>query len=335
MIVPFMLAPMAELSHRPLRELIEAFGGYTEYFTEMISAPGLIGGGPFERWYIDGGPRPEKLVYQLSGADPEQLAAAAAILDKLDCRGIDLNMGCSAPAITRTGAGVRWMASVDRAAAMVGRVRKAVKHRLSVKLRIGLTDDFEYLVKFCRMLEREGVELLTLHPRTAKEKFKRRPRWEYVARLRAALGIPVAGNGDLTTAEELAGRAASREWDGVMAGRAAVRQPWIFAQALETRPTGGKNAGGVLGPPHTAVTVQSRTLLNRVNLEETGLRFLELLARYQPPEFHLSRAWRFFNYFCDNLTWATHVKNLLAREQNLTGIERAWRAYFRTRDATD
>jgi hypothetical protein len=63
-------------------------------------------------------------------------------------------------------------------------------------------------------------------------------------------------------------------------------------------------------------------------VEKTGLRFLELLVLYQPPEFHLSRARRFFNYFCDNLKWGTYVKNLLNREENLTGIERAWRAYF-------
>jgi tRNA-dihydrouridine synthase len=235
------------------------------------------------------------------------LAAAAAILDNLDCRGIDLNMGCSAPAITRTGAGVRWMASIDRAAAMVSRVRGAVKHRLSVKLRIGLTDDFDYLVKFCQALEGEGVELITLHPRTAKEKFKRRPRRDYVAALRSALGIPVAGNGDLD-AVDLARYAAAGEWDGVMAGRAAVRQPWVFARARAL-------AAGQPDVPGA-------------DIEETALRFLELLARYQPPEFHLSRARRFFNYFCDNLTWGTYVKNLLNREQDLAGIERAWRGYF-------
>jgi hypothetical protein len=65
-----------------------------------------------------------------------------------------------------------------------------------------------------------------------------------------------------------------------------------------------------------------------VDLEETGLRFLELLVRYQPPEFYLSRARRFFNYFCDNLTWAHYVKTLLNREENVPGIERAWGAYF-------
>jgi hypothetical protein len=65
-----------------------------------------------------------------------------------------------------------------------------------------------------------------------------------------------------------------------------------------------------------------------VDLEETGLHFLELLARYQPPEFHLSRARRFFGYFCDNLKWGNYLKNLLNREGALSGIEQVWRGYF-------
>jgi tRNA-dihydrouridine synthase len=300
---PVLLAPMAELSHRPLRELIEEFGGCDEYFTEMISAPALLANGPFEAWYTDPGPRPEKLVYQLVGAETGPLVKAAALLDSRDCAGIDINMGCSAPLIRKTGAGVAWMTSIDRAGELIGRIRPAITRRLSVKLRIGFTDDFDYLVRFCRRLEAEGADLIILHPRTAAEKFKRRAKWDYVAALRRELRVPVAGNGDIETAADLLRRAAG-PCDAVMVGRAAVRRPWIFAQA--------RNASAADG----------------VSIAETGCRFLELLARYQPPEFHLSRARRFFGYFCDNLTWGNYLKTLLNREQTLPAIERAWRGYF-------
>ncbi|GHU04997.1 tRNA-dihydrouridine synthase [Spirochaetia bacterium] len=303
----FLLAPMAELSHRALRELIEDFGGCDEYFTEMISAGGLLGGGPFEKWYLDNGPRPEKLVYQLSGGDTEQIVRAVTLLGRYECAGIDLNMGCSAPAITRTGAGVRWMAPIDgnndRAADLIRRVRPQTRRRLSVKLRIGLEDDFEYLAAFCRRLEAEGVDFITLHPRTGGEKFRRTARWDYVGRLREALTIPVAGNGDIGDAADLLRRAAG-PCDAVMVGRTAVRQPWLFAQARKIEAA------------------------DPVDLEEVGLRFLELLARYQPPEFHVSRARLFFAYFCLNLKWGTYLKNLLNREEALAGIERVWRGYF-------
>jgi tRNA-dihydrouridine synthase len=313
--VPFLLAPMAELSHRALRELIEGFGGCDEYFTEMISAPALLGGGPFENWYIDGGPRPEKLVYQLVGAEIDRLAKAAALLDRLECAGIDLNMGCCAPLIRKTGAGIAWMASIDRAGELVRAVRKTVKHRLSVKIRIGFSNDFENLAHFCRRLEAEGVEFITLHPRTAKEKLKRLARWDYVSALRQELQIPVAGNGDIADAEGLSSRADGSQCDAVMVGRAAVRQPWIFAQAQGM----GNGEWGVGGKESD----------NREFLEETGLRFLELLARFQPPEFHISRARRFFGFFCDNLIWGNYLKNLLNREETLSGMEQVWRKYFR------
>ncbi|GHT64986.1 tRNA-dihydrouridine synthase [Spirochaetia bacterium] len=313
MTVPFLLAPMAELSHRPLRELIEGFSGpgsgCDEYFTEMISAGPLLGGGPFESWYMDAGPCPERVVYQLVGSDPEQIVRAALLLDSRECLGIDINMGCAAPAIRRTGAGVAWMASIDKAGSLIARVRQAVKKRLSVKLRIGFEDDFDYLLNFCRRLEGEGAELITLHPRTAGEKFKRSPRWDYVTALRRELHIPVAGNGDVASATDLLRRA-----DGgpVMVGRAAVRCPWIFAEARSAQ----------------NFTDYHGFMQKEVDLEETALRFLELLIKYQPPEFYISRARRFFNYFCDNLKWAHYVKTLLNREETLGGIERALRGYF-------
>jgi tRNA-dihydrouridine synthase len=233
---------------------------------------------------------------------------------------------------------------------MVKEVRKAVKRRLSVKIRTGLTDDFEYLVRFCRRLESEGAELIILHPRTAKEKFKRLARWDYVAALRAELRIPVAGNGDIEDAEGLI-RRASGPCDAVMVGRAAVRQPWIFAQ--------GKGIGDQEGNLRPLVSVEDRgsgikgrcsdddrtsglhpdTSNNNPrspvpdpqspDIMDTGLRFLELLARWQPPEFHLSRARRFFGFFCDNLKWGNYLKTLINKENSLAGIERVWRGHFR------
>jgi len=299
---------MAELSHRALRELIEGFGGCDEYFTEMISAPALLAAGPFEKWYIDNGPCPQKLVYQLVGSDSAHIAGAAALLDPLECRGIDLNMGCCAPLIRKTGGGIMWMASIDRAGELVKEVRKVVKRRLSVKLRIGFTENLDYLVNFCRRLEAEGVELITLHPRTAKEKLKRLARWDYVGALQRELGIPVAGNGDITDAEGLVKRAKG-PCDAVMVGRAAVRQPWIFAQ--------GKGTGD------WGLGTGEQTLIL-----DTGLKFIEFLAHWQPPEFHISRARRFFGFFCDNLKWGNYLKNLLNREETLSGMERVWKEYF-------
>jgi len=315
---PFYLAPMAEISHRALRELIEWFRGCDGYFSEMISAPALVAGGQFEKWYIDAAPCPEKTVFQLVGSDPQVISEAAVILDRMECAGIDINMGCSAPIIRKTGAGAAWMASIERAGHLISLVRPKIKRRLSVKLRIGFKDDFEYLVKFCRCLENEGVELITLHPRLVTEKFKRLARWEYIERLRKELKIPVAGNGDISSAEELVRRADC--CDAVMVGRAAVKMPWIFAEARENNFTADR----------TAIYQFDGSCTNRHErkIEETGLKFIELLAMYQPAEFHVSRAKRFFGFFCDNLKWGTYLKNQLNREETLIDIENVWKKYF-------
>jgi len=337
MSIPLYLAPMAEISHRAFRELIEDFGGCDAYFSEMISASAFLANGPFEKWYIDNAPNPEKLVYQLVGSDPLVISKAAHFLDNTECAGIDINMGCSAPLIRKAGAGAAWMSCIDRAGELISHIRPQVKKRLSVKLRIGYKEDFEYLVRFCRRLEEEGIELITLHPRTVMEKFKRLARWEYVGRLRSELKIPVCGNGDITNAEELNRRAAG-PCDAVMSGRAAVRQPWIFAEAkneeflAEAQRRKGrreekKKEEENFKPSYSSANSASPRL-REIFLEEIGLRFIELLAQHQPPEFHISRAKRFFGFFCDNLKWGTYLKNKINREQTLMGVEKVWQEYF-------
>lgn len=299
---PFVLAPMAELSHRPLREVLERFGGCDEYFTEMISAPALLAGGPWERFYLSAEPRPEKVVYQLVGGEEDALVEAARIVDERNCLGIDINMGCPAPEIVRQNAGVRWMANTDRARRVVARLRSVVRHRLSVKIRLGYDENSEYLVNFCTALQNEGLDRITLHPRTASEKLRRRSRWEYVDLLSSALTIPVVGNGDVDTAEALIRRSLATP-GGVMVGRGAVRRPWIFAQAR-----------GAEGPT--------------VDILEITELFLDSLELHQPPEFYRSRSQRFFFYFFDNLTWAHHIKTLVARQEKLADQGKVLRTYL-------
>ncbi len=303
---PLILAPMATLSHRAFRELLAVFGGCDLYYTEMIAAGALSGGGRFEAYYTDPLPDPSRLVYQIVGGDADLIVKGASLLNGR-AAGIDINMGCSAPEIVRSGGGVAWMSVPEAAWRLLTRLRSVVSGRLSVKLRLGEADDPERLVHFCEGLEAAGVDAIALHPRTSGQKLKSRARWKRVSDLGRGLSIPVIGNGDVETAEDAIARAAALP-GGVMVGRGAVRSPWLFQAARYIK-------AGKLYPYET------------IDLLELGVKFLELLGRYQPPEFWETRARRFFYYFCDNFLWGHHLKTRLARERELSGMAATLRAH--------
>ena len=302
--------PMATISHPAFRILVERFGGCDEYFTEMINAGTLVTGGQFEKYYIDPAPVPQKLVWQLTGKNGELMEEAAKVLVKLPGIGIDLNMGCSAPDIYRYGAGISWMTKPrEETQEMVRGVRRVVdecegeKKRLSVKLRLG-DEDFtdEGFFSFCDMLVGEGVELLTLHPRTKKEKLTRPPRYSYCQQLAERYKCSSASSGqEKSVAVYLNGNvydkasydyavSAAPSVDGVMISRAAVQKPWIFSSLSST-----------------PVSLSGSTRQS-INLEQLCLDYITLIEQYQPPEFWKTRLQRFFTYFSQNFKFAHYAQ---------------------------
>jgi tRNA-dihydrouridine synthase len=303
------LAPMAALTTPALRHLVKDFGGCDVYFTEMISCAALLQRGPYEASYINPEPEPEKLVYQLVGTDIEKAAAAAKFLDTRPGLGVDFNMGCGAPEIVRAGAGVAWMRDPGRARSLVAALRKSLKTKtLSVKLRVGYEDDFGYLSAFCRGLAAEGLDFISLHPRTKKEKFSRLARWDYVAALKAELPIPLVGNGDVKTFADWALKKERYSPDGVMVGRAAARAPWFFAFLRRKE--------------------KDPAFQMSVDLEAVALRFLELLPRFQPADFLKSRAQRFFSWFCQNLMFGHGLFVSIDNVKSFVAVKKTVLDYF-------
>ena len=298
------LAPMATLSHEALRILINRWGDPDEYFSEMIHAPSFIAGGHFEPYYVRTSPSPELMVWQLTGKEAESMAIAAEMLQSYGGIGIDLNMGCSAPDIFKTGAGIAWMLKPEEeVVALVRGVRKKVAGRLSVKMRLGEEENYEKLKHFCSVLVDEGVELITLHPRIKKDSYSRRPRWEHVAHLSSDLDIPIYGNGDVDTAEKADRIMSDFPCSGIMIGRAAVRTPWIF--------------GDIEGKKR-----------EKIDHLEVSRLFLETLLTSQPSEFHISRAHRFFFYYCENFTFAHHIKMRIQNAKTPEEIRGLLETYF-------
>ena len=311
---------MATLSHEAHRRLIEKFGGCDEYFTEMINAGSLLTNGPFEKFYLMNETVPEKMVWQLTGGKTALIERAVPVVAELGGVGIDLNMGCCAPEIVASGAGIAWMLKpVEETWAMVHAVRRAMescsehgqlKLRLSVKLRLGdenFTD--EGFFSFCKMLMDEGVQQLTLHPRTKKQKYTRPARWEYVEKLAGfakPYGVRIILNGDVKDVESAKSAVkASPSADGLMIGRMAAQKPWIFAQIARS----------------FACEDSDRDVLRtKIDLQQLIFEYLDDLQIYQPKEFWKTRCQRFFTYFCSNFSFAHYARTQLV---NATCISQA------------
>ena len=232
---PCFLAPMVGLSHIALRQTVASYlpaGRSTLLFTEMLSSRRLpterIGDRP-ETAFLSG----ETLVPQLLANEERFIAASLRKLERMRPAAIDINMGCPVTKALKHNWGVALMGDPAYAEEVV---RTTVRHSrwpVSVKLRTGLSDDPEYLLDFARMLEAAGAAWLTIHPRIASQQRRGNARWEYIARVRDAVRIPVIGNGDVQTAEDALALLRETGCDGVMIGRAAAARPWIFWQIAE------------------------------------------------------------------------------------------------------
>lgn len=313
-------APLANLSHSGLRMLIHTFKDPDEYFTEMIHAPSLSAGGPFEQWYLRANPVPEKLVWQLTSPQADALVRAIPLVLQQGGIGIDINMGCSAPPIVRSGAGFAWMLKpLEETAEAVRLVKKALEayeaaegqsFRLSVKLRLG--PDYPFLLRFCRMLTAEGVQLITLHPRLRRQSYTRPALHDYIAALARDLDIPVYGNGDITSTEKLLVAARRIPCAGWMIGRAAVQKPWIFRTINHALAAGTEDSG----EPY------------RIDLEHTALLFLQYLETEQPQSFFRTRAQRFFRFYCENFSFAHYCRTQLLKAATREEMIRILHDYF-------
>lgn len=319
-----LLAPMATLSHEALRNLIFRFGGCDEYYCEMIHATSLVSGGKFEEYYIRTQPEPDKMVWQLTDYKEESLKEASKIVSELGGIGIDINMGCPAPDIYRTGAGCAWMSKpLQEVASMLNKVKSVLDSsttsckRLSCKIRLGEEDfTIEKLFAYSDMLVSEGVTQITLHPRTRKEKYTRKARWEYVNQLceylkskYSSLNLQIIGNGSIFSVEDaISSIKKTPNIDGIMLGRSAIQKPWLFKQISSA--------------------LSNEEFKTEIDLFELAIDFMKDIENCQPQEFWKTRKQRFFIYFCDNFQFGNYLKSQLINNNGFEVQKNILQEYF-------
>ncbi|WMT56054.1 tRNA dihydrouridine synthase [Truepera radiovictrix] len=220
------LAPMAGFSDAPFRRLCRRFGSAWAV-TEMVSAKALTVGD--ERGLEISAPYEGErdLVIQVFGGEPEVVAAGGRLLyERFSPAALDLNMGCPVKKVTGRSCGAKLMNDPGRAAAIIGQLARAVPVPVSAKLRLGY--DRVNALEVALALQEAGAALITIHGRTAAQKYTGEADWEAVAEIAARLAIPVVGSGDVTTQEQFR---RYRAWGlGVMVGRGALGRPWVFRE---------------------------------------------------------------------------------------------------------
>lgn len=293
---PLLLAPMAGLTHCALRQIMAGFGGVGLLSTEMLSAKKLPTENPRISPYLIRTAPERHLSYQLLISSANEVGPAIDALHACKADAIDLNMGCPAPSVGRFGAGMRLMELPGNARRIVAEARKRTTLPLTAKIRLGIEDD-ERLREFCLMLENEGIDMLSVHARRKHESFARQPRWEYIAKVKEWLTIPVVANGGIFSVQDAEECLAVSNADGLMLGRGAVIKPWLFSEI-------GREV------------FHRELVLPMVFLPSVYGTFMDNLGLFRP-QYRLGRLKEFTHYFARNYKFGHHLASRIQSSASL------------------
>jgi len=227
------LAPMAMGGNLPYRRLCRQYGA-VRTCSEMVLAHKLVKGG--ERPLLRHHDSETDFGVQLTGNRPEVMVEAAGIAVDHGARFIDLNFGCPIDMVCRRGAGAALLKRPGRLADMVAAVRAATDLPLSVKIRLGYSEDRINCVKVALLAQEAGADAVTVHGRTRAQRYRQSARWDLIEEVAQALTIPVIGNGDLLTPWDLQRRRRETSLTSFLVARGALIKPWIFRELAEDRP---------------------------------------------------------------------------------------------------
>ncbi len=223
------LAPMAGYTESPFRRLIREIEPSTVLVSELISAEALRRQNEKTLRMIEFAPEEKKyFCIQLFGSNLQSFIDATKVVEDYGADGIDLNFGCPSPKVIGSGHGSALLKDTATSAKMIEKLVTSTSLPVSVKMRLGFYNDQD-LITTAKSFESAGISALAIHGRTTKQKFSGTANWERIYEVKDHLNIPVIGNGDITSAETAVERL--ENLDGIMIGRAALRNPWIFAQS--------------------------------------------------------------------------------------------------------
>ena len=223
------LSPMAGFSDVPYRALCRAHGSAMNY-TEFVPAEALLGERNAMWRRLDAKPDEHPLVFQIFGNNARQLLRVAQQIEELGPDIIDINMGCSTAKISGKGAGVAMMQQPELVAETFRLLTRHLSVPVTGKIRLGWDDAKRNYIEIARIAQDNGASLIALHGRTKVQRYNYEADWDAIGELKQAMSVPVIGNGDVRSPEDIDAIKAHTGCDAVMIGRGAVGNPWIFAR---------------------------------------------------------------------------------------------------------
>jgi nifR3 family TIM-barrel protein len=228
---PFVLAPMAGITDSPFRSFMREMG-CGPVISELVSADGIAhnSGRTIKLMSYQEPERP--VAIQLFGETPETVAKAAQYVEKTGVDWVDLNFGCPVPKVVNKGAGSAILKDLSALGKMVGTVKRAIQIPLTIKIRTGWDESNRNAHEIVEVAAKVGIAWVAIHGRTRSQGYAGSADWEFIKQIAHVSSIPIIGNGDILTADEAHEKLSGEYSHGVMIGRGALKNPWIFRECL-------------------------------------------------------------------------------------------------------
>lgn len=304
------LAPMAGVTDLPFRILCKEMGCGLVY-SEMVSAKGILYDNKNTTELLEIDPKERPVAVQLFGSDPEILGAMAKKIESYPIDIIDVNMGCPAPKIVKNGEGSCLMKTPELVGKIVKSLVESQSKPVTIKFRKGFDDDHINAVEIAKIAEANGAAAVAVHGRTREQYYSGKADWDIIKQVKAAVHIPVIGNGDIFTPQDAKNLLEHTGCDAIMVGRGAQGNPWIFKRILHYLET-----GELLPEP----TAEERV--------EKALRHSQMLIDYKGEYVGIREMRKHMAWYMKGLPGAAELRGKLNYAETMAEMEALLRGYL-------